>query len=135
MPRGRKSKFKPEMIDDAEKLATLGFTEENIATYWGVSFETLRRWKRKDEDLTMAINKGRLNANLSVTKKLFEKCQGGNMTAMIFWLTNRCPEHWADRRAMINNINVNRVHSGDSDKEVKRHQEDIREQLRTLFEE
>lgn len=95
------------MIQDATLLASLGFTEQDFCSFWQISERTLSRWKKKrTDDLCQAIEKGRLEANISATKALFNKVQEGNMTAIIFWLTNRCPEIWADRRAVVNNINA-----------------------------
>ena len=104
MARGRPTKFKKDLIKDAELLAGMGFTEYNFATYWGISAETLRRWKRNTPDLCGAIKKGRLTANISVTKSAFNQAVRGNVTAIIFWLTNRCPEYWKNSRALINQV-------------------------------
>ena len=41
-----------------------------------------------------------------VENSLFTQAIKGNMTAIIFFLTNQVPERWKDRRALINNVNV-----------------------------
>ena len=99
---GRPTKFKDTLLEDAKSLSGLGFTEEELAIYWGVSTRTLTRWKQKNDELCLAIKKGQLTANISVTRSLYNSANRGNMTAVIFYLTNRCPELWRDRRALVN---------------------------------
>lgn len=42
------------------------------------------------------------------TAKIVVKEVAGDVTAQIFFLMNRAPERWADKRALINNININK---------------------------
>ena len=51
---------------------------------------------------------------ITCENKLFEKIKNGLATPVetIFFLTNRLPERWKDRRAVINNTNVNSVKVG-----------------------
>jgi hypothetical protein len=117
MPKnGRPPKLKKEMLEEARILCSLGLTEENLATYWGVSTRSVTRWKAKTPELCLAIERGRLNANISVMKALFENAKKtNNLSAQIFWLTNRCPDIWADKRAVINNNNNNYlINKGDN---------------------
>lgn len=90
-------------------LLGLGFTEEDLAKYWKVSHDTMLRWKKRMPQFCVAIEKGRTDATVSVTKSLYNKAQEGNLTAIIFWLTNRRPDLWSDRRAVVNNTIVNKV--------------------------
>jgi DNA-binding XRE family transcriptional regulator len=105
--RGRPSKFKEEMIKDAELLAGLGLTQEMMAVFWGIDEDTLTRYKQINPEFLGALEKGKQNANIKVSQKLFQLAQNGNLSACIFWLTNRCPELWSDRRAVVNNTIVN----------------------------
>lgn len=107
--RGPRPKFRIEMLDEARKLAGLGLTEEDIATYWGIAPQTLCRWKRKNPELCSVIEKGKLEANMSVTKSLYENCKKGNVSAQLAWLYSRWPEKWQDKRGVINNTNINKV--------------------------
>lgn len=106
MPAGRPVKFKATMIQEAESLCSLGFTEEHLAHYWKVSFRTVQRWKSKTPELCRAIDGGKLNRNVTATQRLFDLVTAGNLTAIIFWLTNRCPEIWADKRSIVQNNNT-----------------------------
>lgn len=92
---GRPSKFKKDMLKDAETLARLGFTEKDFCTYWGVTDRTFYRWKAKNNrELCQAIYRGQVIVNITLTKKLYEKAQEGNVQAIIFWLINRCSDCW-----------------------------------------
>ena len=42
---GRPTLFKPEYVEQAEKLAVLGATDEEIGDFFGVSARTIYRWK------------------------------------------------------------------------------------------
>jgi hypothetical protein len=105
--KGRPTKFREDMLKDAELLAGMGFTQEMLCSFWGISEDSLTRWKQKNPALSGALIKGKQKATLTITQKLFQLAQNGNLSAMIFWLTNRCPELWADRRAVINNSVTN----------------------------
>jgi hypothetical protein len=72
----------------------------------GIVPSTFWLWRKKFPriaNLTDGIIASRIQV---VEDSLFESCVNGNVTAMIFFLTNRCPERWADRRALVNNTNV-----------------------------
>lgn len=66
---------------------------------------------------------------------LIKAASEGNTTAMIFFLTNRCPERWADKRAVVNNTILNKVggngHTNGFDPELQRR---ITEDLSRIFE-
>jgi len=101
MGAGRPTKFREDLMGDAKLLAGLGFTEENLCTYWDISPRTLARWKKRNSELCQAIKKGKMNATISVTKSVYNQALRGNMTASIFWLTNQAPELWQDRRNLV----------------------------------
>lgn len=126
--------FRTTMIQEAEVLCGLGFTEENLATYWLIRPQTLNRWKRKNPHLSSAIEKGRVNANVSVTKKLFNRASEGNLGAIVFWLTNRCPDLWKDQRFNVHNTNINSVRV-DANTPIEHEREpEVAEQMRAAFE-
>jgi len=105
--RGRPPKFKVDMIKDAEQLGALGFTEEQLALYWGVAPRTMTRWKKINgqggEDLCQAIERGKLRAEASVSRKLFEEATNGDIQAMKYYLNNRAKERWQpDMKIEIN---------------------------------
>lgn len=97
-PRGRPVKFKRDMIRDAELLAGLGFTEKDFVAYWRIDRSTFYRWKKKDgRELCDAVERGRLSADITATKQLWSKVEGGNLDAIKYWLAKRRPEYWGDK--------------------------------------
>jgi nitrogen regulatory protein PII-like uncharacterized protein len=95
---GRPTRLTPEMIDEAEKLAMLGMTVEWIADYWGVSHQAMYKWREKNEDLLQAIKKGKAAGVQFATGALVQAMKDKNITAIIFYLKNRAPDLWKDRR-------------------------------------
>jgi hypothetical protein len=75
--------------------------------------QTVQAWRKKspriDRYITACINRCENKRVVIVEDALAKAAQEGNTTAMIFFLTNRCPERWADRRAIVNNTNNNIV--------------------------
>lgn len=116
--KGRPTLFREEILQQAERLGGFGLTEEKMAEIWGVIPDTLRKWKKKNPELKGAIEKGKQKANLTASQKLFSKVKEGNMVALIFWLTNRMPDIWRDRRAIVNNQIVTR-YGTDAIKDLK----------------
>lgn len=122
--RGAPTKFRKQIIDEAEALAGLGFTKQDFCHYWGISRDTLNRWERKNIDLSDAIKRGIASANVSVTKALYNAAKQGNIVAMIFWLKNRAG--WKDQEPLVDQsqhitFKISKMESngsgeGDSDK-------------------
>ncbi len=120
---GRHSSFKEEYIGQAEKLCALGATDVELADFFGIDISTLYRWKNEFEGFCEAIKTAKEAADNRVERSLYaratgytfdtEKVVGGkdgaevvpyrehvppDTTAMIFWLKNRMPKQWRDRR-------------------------------------
>jgi hypothetical protein len=91
---GRPTKFKEDMIPMVEKLAGFGITEREIADFFDISQETLMTYKKKHDAFLDAIKKGKLKAEISMTRSLFQSGTNGNVTAQIFFLCNRVPGKW-----------------------------------------
>ena len=73
----------------------------------GVVPSTFYRWRKKYPriaELTESIISSRISV---VEDALFDACtKDRNISAIIFFLTNRAGDKWADRRALVNNTNV-----------------------------
>lgn len=76
-------KITPESKDIVKKLAATGVRHEDIAKYMGMTRPTLYKYYRDE------LDRSALTANMVVAGKLFEQCQEGNTTAIIFWLKTR----------------------------------------------
>ena len=93
-----------------ESLAAQGLTIKQIADCLDMSRSTLYKYKKEDADIADAVKRGRSKGIATVTNALFQSAKGGNVTAQIFYLKNRQPDKWKDRR--------DHTHAGDEDKPV-----------------
>jgi predicted DNA-binding protein (UPF0251 family) len=87
-----------------EKLIVLrgwarnGLTDEQIAHNMGINRTTLYEYKNKYPNIGNALKENKEVADIAVENALYNKALGGDTTAMIFWLKNRKPQDWRDRR-------------------------------------
>lgn len=108
---------KPQEWLEKDKLILLqgwardGLTDEQIAHNMGVSVRTLYRWKALNDtvdektgetylfsQIRQALKTGKESVDYAVENALLKAALGGNVTAMIYWLKNRKPSKWRDRR-------------------------------------
>ena len=122
---GRPSAFSPKYSDQARKLCLLGFTDREIANFFGVVESTLNLWKLKHPEFSESIKEGKSAADCEVASKLYERALGcshkavkifntesgtveheytehypPDTTAAIFWLKNRDPGRWRDKQLL-----------------------------------
>jgi hypothetical protein len=83
-----------------------GNTRYNACKAAGITTMTLWYWCRKSARLQNLINLIIDDRIRIVEDALYQSAVGGNQTAQIFFLMNRAPERWADKRALVNNYNV-----------------------------
>lgn len=121
--RGRKTLFKKHMILEAQKLAEMGFTNEEIADFWGRSRRSLQRWLKKYPEFCHTLKAAKRKADKRIEESLYKRAQGFQIkettyekrgkelklvkevlkqvvpdtTAQIFWLKNRRPDLWRDK--------------------------------------
>lgn len=113
----------PEGLLKIEGWARDGLTDEQIAEKIGINRDTLYRWKKEYPDISDALKKGKEVVDRQVenallkralgyqyTEKTVEKSDDGikvkttvkevvpDTTAQIFWLKNRRPDLWRDRK-------------------------------------
>ena len=67
----------------ARTLSAVGITYEDIAAKIGISSDTLVKYYKKE------LDDGRIDANSTVAKGLFQQAKNGNVAASIFWLKTR----------------------------------------------
>lgn len=117
--------YAPRMAHEAKELTLRRFSQNEVAEAMDVSVRTLRRWRMKypdfdagfeitDEDYDRRIKRSVAERATGYTiraKRVFHH-QGkvieyeldehvpGDLGAAKFWLTNRDPENWSDRREM-----------------------------------
>jgi len=93
------SAYKKIYAKQAEILCTLGATDAQMAEFFGVATSTFYLWKKKHKALSEAL-KAKDYPDEEVVKTLLQKALSGDTTAMIFWLKNRRPVEWRDRREL-----------------------------------
>jgi hypothetical protein len=119
----RPSSYQPEYAAQAEKLCKLGATDLDIANFFEVDVRTIYRWKHEHEVFCQALKRGKDVADDLVEQSLFRRATGytheavkifqyegkslevpytehhaPDTTAAIFWLKNRRPDRWRDKR-------------------------------------
>jgi hypothetical protein len=123
MPAGQPTKYKPEYVKQAKKLAKLGATDIEVADFFGVTVRTIHNWKNTNHEFFHALKAGKEESDARVERSLFQRAIGyeqesvkifmskdgepvyapfrevisPDTTACIFWLKNRKPEEWRDK--------------------------------------
>lgn len=125
MPGGRPSEYTDVTATQAEKLALLGATDQEIADFFGVDVRTIYRWKLDHSEFCQALKSGKEVSDERVERSLYQRAIGyeqddvkifmpanaeapvyapyrariaPDTTAAIFWLKNRRSQDWRDKR-------------------------------------
>lgn len=78
-----------EQRRQVEMLSNYGLTQDQIAEFLNISRPTLRKYCSKE------LERGKINARLLVTKKLFANIMKGREASIFFWL--KCQGRWSER--------------------------------------
>lgn len=122
MSAGRPTKFKSEFVEQARMLCAKGFTDDELAQFFGVNRATIYRWKADNDAFCDAIKSGGSPADDRVERSLYERAVGYSFDAVkimqyqgsevvvpyrehvppdtgaaIFWLKNRRKDQWRDK--------------------------------------
>ena len=81
-----------------EGWAMDGLTDEQIANKLGIHISTFYDYKNKYSEFSESLKKGKDIIDYQVEKALLNKALKGDTTAIIFWLKNRRPDKWRDRK-------------------------------------
>ena len=120
------SKFKEEYCEQARKLCLLGHTDKDLAKYFEVSEATINNWKNDFPQFLESVKNGKCYADANIAEKLYHRAMGyehqevkvfcsegvvtehevikhyaPDPTAAMFWLKNRNPSLWRDRKATL----------------------------------
>ena len=95
-----KSKFEEikEKFPLIEGWAKEGLTDEQISRNLGISKVTFYKYKASCSELNELLKKSKDVVDYEVENALYKSAIGGNVSAMIFWLKNRRPDKWRDKR-------------------------------------
>lgn len=125
-PGGRPSLFKPEYVDQAAKLCSLGATTEDLADFFRVSIRTVENWIAFQEEFGKAVREAKSEfADAHVERALYRRARGysydsqkvfqykgkivraevrehvpPDTQAMTFWLMNRKSAEWRSRQEL-----------------------------------
>lgn len=116
--------LEPDKLILLEAWARDGLTDEQIAAKMGICRDTLIQWKKKYSDISDTLKKGKDVVDIQVENALLKRALGyeyeeisekyemgilvekkvtkkqvvPDTTAQIFWLKNRKPDEWRDKR-------------------------------------
>ncbi|WP_330651598.1 transposase [[Clostridium] colinum] len=116
-----------------EDWARQGLTDEQIAVKMAISTTTLYAWKNKYTEISETLKKGKEIVDIQVENALLKRALGytttekkvkkeygeiteeititkeipPDPTSAIFWLKNRRPEQWREKREVEQNTNQN----------------------------
>lgn len=123
-PRGAPTKYKPEYAEQARKYCLLtAATDEQLASFLGVSTKTIDNWKNRHPDFLQAVQEGKKIADANVAEGFYRRAVGIEFTevtrelvgteltvtkevtkfippdagAALNWLKNRQPQDWRDK--------------------------------------
>ena len=85
-------------LEEVEQWARSGLTQQQIAHNLGIGLTTLKDYMKKSPSISAAIRGGKEVADVQVENALYKAALNGNVSAMIFWLKNRRPDKWKDKR-------------------------------------
>lgn len=112
--------IEPEGLLKLEGWARDGLVDEQIAQNIGIAASTLYEWKNQYPEISEALKKGKEVVDRQVENALLKRALGyeydeitteygketkrvtkqvvPDVTAQIFWLKNRKPDQWRDKR-------------------------------------
>ena len=90
---------KPDNLKKIEEWAGQGKRLGDVADKMGISRSTLFEWRKKSLVISDALKKGDDRAVDKAEETLFELAtEGKNIAALIFYLKNKRPNKWRDKR-------------------------------------
>lgn len=122
---GRPTKYEARFAAQAEKLCLMGATDDQVADFFDVDVRTIYRWKHDQPKFCQALKAGKSEADDRVERSLYQRAVGyeqdevkifmpsgsetpiyapyrakvaADTAAGIFWLKNRKPAEWRDKR-------------------------------------
>lgn len=88
-----------ETNNQVRQLAVSGATQDQIADAMGIAGKTLTKHYRE------ILDTAKIKANANVAGWLYQACQGGNVSAQIFWLKTQ--GRWKGEEEGGANVTIN----------------------------
>ena len=110
MAKSKWNKVKDKLVL-VEGWARDGLTDEQIANNLGIATSTFYEYKKNYEEFSETLKKGKEVVDYEVENALLKSALSGNVTAQIYWLNNRKPRQWRNKRNDEENSseNLNKV--------------------------
>lgn len=90
---GSPSKFRPEFIEQARKLAEMGHTDAEMAEFFGIALRNFHRWKALHPELAQVLKVGKSEADARVTRSLFQRAVGYTVPETVIHFEKRKLKH------------------------------------------
>lgn len=74
--KGRPTEYRPEYASQAEKLCLLGYTDGELAAFFGVDERTINNWKKRYPEFFQSLRDGRDLADAQVARGMFQRATG-----------------------------------------------------------
>ena len=100
MPSPKKYQKLPVSLKAVEECGKLGMTQEQTANSLGISYATLHRRKAEDARIERAYLKGRGEGIATLSKKLFQLAEAGEMPALKLYLQTVAAWHSQQKNAL-----------------------------------
>jgi hypothetical protein len=68
---GRPTKFNAQKVVEAEALAQAGLPQKQMAAFWGISEDSITRWKDEHPEFADALKKGEAAKNIKLLQAMF----------------------------------------------------------------
>lgn len=120
---GRPTVYLKKFCQIAYKMCQMGATDADLAEALGIGLTTLDAWKKKHQEFSEALKKGKAISDAEVANSLYQRAVGyshadvdikviknkivttkltkhypPDTTAAIFWLKNRQKQQWRDKQ-------------------------------------
>lgn len=75
-PGGRPTRYKAEYCEQARKLCLLGYTDKELADFFGVVESTINKWKKDHKEFSESLRAGKAVADADVADSFFKRAKG-----------------------------------------------------------
>lgn len=97
MARSKWEQVKDKLVL-VEGWARDGLNNEQIASNLGISIALFYKYQKEHVEFLETLKKGKEIVDYQVENALLKSALSGNVTAQIYWLNNRKPRQWKNRR-------------------------------------
>lgn len=74
--RGRPTRYKAEYCEQARKLCLLGYTDKELADFFGVAESTINKWKKDHKVFSESLRAGKAVADAEVVDSFYNRAKG-----------------------------------------------------------